>query len=105
MAIANRDHAAELARLRVAMEASRLAALPATDEATVHDGATWYADGPKGGPWVIKWNEQRGTVSAWQSGTKGVRPRFRGDAAGINEARREAARIAALIAAGKTRED
>lgn len=101
MAIVNRDHAAELARPREAMEA----ALPATDEASVHDGATWYADGPTGGPWVIRWHEQRGTVSAWQSGTKGVKPRFRGDAAGISDARREAARIAALIAAGKTRED
>jgi hypothetical protein len=104
MALIGRDHAAELARLREAMEASRVAALPATDEALVHDGATWYADGPRGGPWVIKWHEERGTVSAWQTGTKGVKPRFRGDASDIHQARREAARIASLIADGKTRE-
>jgi hypothetical protein len=94
-----------LARLRAEMEAARLAALPATDEKPAHDGATWYAASPRGAVWLVKWDEGRGTVSAWQSGTRYVAPRFRGTATDISEARREAARIAALIAAGQKRED
>ena len=88
--------------MRVTEEA-RTAALPARYEDRTHDGFLWLATGPGESLWFIRWAEASGAVAAF--GSCSSSPRFRGTASDIGEARREAARIAALIAAGKTRED
>jgi hypothetical protein len=90
-----------LDRLRAAMAGE--APLDGLDETLVHDGAHWTAEGPRGALWVIRWSSAVSNVTAWKF-PRG-RTGFRAAAADLPAARREAARIAALIADGKTRED
>jgi hypothetical protein len=75
------------------------------DENLVQDGAHWTAEGPHGALWIIRWFGSSGTgaVAAWKH-PKG-RTGFEVAAGDLPAARREAARIAALIADGKTKED
>jgi hypothetical protein len=73
------------------------------DENLVHDGVHWTAEGPRGALWIIRWSSATGNMRAWKP-PRG-RAGFQAAAADLPAARREAARIAALIADGKTRED
>jgi hypothetical protein len=77
--------------------------LEGLDETLVHDGGHWTAEGPRGALWVIRWSSGTGTVTAWKF-PRG-RAGFRATAGDVQAARRETARIAALIADGKTREE
>lgn len=79
--------------------------LAGLDETVVHDGAHWTAEGPRGALWIIRWFGSSGTgaVSAWKH-PRG-RTGFEAKAGDLPAARREAARIAALISDGKTKED
>jgi hypothetical protein len=67
----------------------------------VHDGAHWTGEGPRGALWIIRWSSAAGTVTAWKH--PNGRTGFRAIAGDLPAARREAARIAALIADGKTK--
>ncbi len=69
------------------------------DEQTWHDSVTWYAEGPRGALHLIRWNIESGNITAWR-GLRGPAV-HRGHAESIEDARREAARMAELIAAGK----
>ena len=73
------------------------------DEKIRHDGAEWIAVSPGGRLWVIRWFSGTGNVAGIDGNSYVTR--FRGTAADLPAARREAARIAALIADGKTKED
>lgn len=76
--------------------------LDGLDEKVVFDGAHWIAEGPRGALWIIRWSSAGGAVAAWKH------PRGRtgseAKAGDLPAARREAARIAAAIADGKTKE-
>ena len=89
-----------IARLRAGMNGET--PLLALDETVIFDGAHWTAEGPRGALWVIRWHSGTGTVTAWR-GARG-RVAFRGEAADLPAARREAARIAKAISDGQTRE-
>jgi hypothetical protein len=95
------DDAAVIARLRAAMAGET--PLEGLDEALIFDGAHWTAEGPNGALWVIRWHSGTGTVTAWR-GARG-RVSFRGTAADLPAARREALRIAKAISDGQTREN
>jgi hypothetical protein len=90
-----------LARLRAAMAGET--PLEGLDEQIRHDGAEWIAVSPGGRLWVIRWFSGTGNVAGIDGNSYVTR--FRGTAADLPAARREAARIAALIADGKTKED
>lgn len=90
-----------LARLRADMNSET--PLVGLDETLIFDGAHWTAEGPHGVLWVIRWHSATGRAWAWKF-PKG-RAAFHCDAADLPAARREALRIAALIADGITRED
>jgi hypothetical protein len=77
--------------------------LDGLDETLIHDGAHWTAEGPRGALWVVRWHSGTGTVTAWKSPVGRIG--FRAAAGDLPAARREAARIAALIADGKTKEE
>ena len=77
--------------------------LDGLDETVVHDGAHWTAEGPRGALWVIRWSSAAANVTAWKH-PRG-RTGFEAPAGDLPAAWREAARIAALIADGKTKED
>ncbi len=68
------------------------------DEHAWHDNITWYAEGPRGALHLIRWSSKSGNVTAWR-GLRGPAV-HRGTAQTIEDARREAARMAELIAAG-----
>lgn len=90
-----------LARLRAAMAGET--PLEGLDEQIRHDGAEWIAVSPGGRLWVIRWFSGTGNVAGIDGNSYVTR--FRGTAADLPAARREAARIAALIADGKTKEE
>jgi hypothetical protein len=69
------------------------------DEKLVHDGAQWFAEGPRGGFHMIRWFAKTGNVVAWR--VTGLREVHRGSAQSIEAARAEALRMAGLIADGK----
>lgn len=73
--------------------------VPITGETIRHDGAEWPAEGPGGALWVIRWFSTSGNIAAMRF--PGARTGHRSKAADIGEARREAARLIALVAAGK----
>lgn len=77
--------------------------LAGLDETLVHDGAHWIAEGPRGALWIIRWFSTSGNVAGMTA--KGFRTWFRATAEDLPAARREAARIAALIADGETKEN
>ena len=77
--------------------------LAGLDETVVFDGAHWIAEGPRGTLWVVRWSSAAANVTAWKF-PRG-RTGFRARAEDLPAARREAARIAAAIADGKTREE
>lgn len=84
------------ARTGPARQESPLAHL---DEATAHDGAQWYAEGPRGALHLVRWFSKPGNVVAWK--VTGMKTVHRGRAGSIEEARGEALRMAGLIAGGK----
>jgi len=89
-----------ITRLRAAMSGdSPLAGL---GEEILHDGAEWAVESPGGRLWVVRWFSGSGSVAGMDGHCYVVR--FRGKAADLPAARREALRIAALIDEGKTRE-
>jgi hypothetical protein len=92
------------AKVRARREAGETP-LDGLDETLTHDGAHWTAEGPRGALWIIRWFGSSGTgaVAAWKH-PRG-RTVFEAAAGDLPAARREAARIAALIADGKTKED
>lgn len=90
-----------LARLRSLMAGE--SPLEVLDEHLIDDGAHWTPEGPQGQLWVIRWYWDMGIVEA--QGYPHGSGEFSGHAADLPEARREALRIAGLIADGKTRED
>lgn len=96
-----RDHMADIARLRADMNGQT--PLTGLDEKIRRDGAEWIAESPGGRLWVIRWFSGSGNVAGIDSLSYATR--FRGTAADLPAARREALRIAALIADGITRED
>jgi len=79
--------------------AETTAPLASLDEEIVHDGATWFAEGPRGALWVIRWFSDSGNIAGMTC--PGARVRYRSEASGLDAARSEARRIAGLIAAGK----
>jgi hypothetical protein len=75
------------------------ASLEHLGETIAHDGAHWYAEGPRGALHVIRWFSTTGSVAAIR--VTGMKTVHRGCAESIGQAREEALRMAALIAAGK----
>ena len=71
------------------------------NETVIHDGLTWCAEGPKGKLWTIIWQPARAedNIRAWPF--PAGRTKHWGAATEIAAARREAVRIAGLIADGK----
>lgn len=69
------------------------------DETIRHDGAEWFAEGPRGALHLIRWFSESGKVAAWR--VPGLKIVHRGRAWSIGEARSEALRMTALIASGK----
>jgi hypothetical protein len=92
---------ATIARLRAAMAGE--APLEGLDEQIRHDGAEWITESPGGRLWVIRWFSGSGNVAGIDSDSYVTR--FRGTATDLPAARREALRMAGMIADGKTRED
>lgn len=89
-----------LARLRSLMAGE--SPLEVLDEHLTEDGAHWTPEGPHGELWVIRWYAAVGIVAA--TGYPRGSGEFNGQAADLRAARREALRIAGLIADGKTRD-
>jgi len=93
-------HDDSLARLRAAMAGET--PLESLSELAMGSGEyTWCAEGPDGRLWTIVWQPARETenMRAWPF--PGGRTKHRGHAASVQEARREAVRIAGLIEDGK----
>jgi hypothetical protein len=76
--------------------------LEGLDEHLIPEGAHWTPEGPQGQLWAVRWDSATGAVKA-QGYPRGS-GEFHGEAQDLPAARREALRIAALIADGKTRE-
>ena len=90
-----------LARLRALMAGE--SPLGVLDECLTDEGAHWTPEGPHGELWVVRWHSLTGIVAA--TGYPRGSGEFNGEAADLPAARREALRIAGMIADGKTRED
>lgn len=75
-------------------------ALADMDEQVTFDGAQWYAEGPRGALWVIRWFSETGNIAAIRC--PGARTGHRSTAGDLEAARAEALRLAGIIAAGKT---
>jgi hypothetical protein len=90
-----------LARLRADMAGE--SPLEGLDEHLIPEGAHWTPEGPHGELWVIRWYASVGIVAA--TGYPRGSGEFNDEAADLPAARREALRIAGLIADGKTREN
>lgn len=73
------------------------------DEYLIPEGAHWTPEGPQGQLWVIRWYSDMGIVEA--QGYPHGSGEFSGHAADLPAARREALRIARMIADGKTGEN
>lgn len=71
------------------------------DESEMHDGYSWFAEGPRGRDWLIVWQPARGTdnIRAWP--LPGGKTAHWATATTLDAAREQALEIARKIATSK----